>query len=62
MRLGMGLPTAGTSASTDAISRVAEGAEQIGLHSVWAFERQLSPSAVPSAVTSSSRAAGSVAG
>ncbi|WP_165367820.1 TIGR03619 family F420-dependent LLM class oxidoreductase [Phytoactinopolyspora endophytica] len=43
MKLGMALPTAGAHASADAISRVTEEAERIGLDSLWSFERQLSP-------------------
>lgn len=43
MKLGIGLPTAGVAASTEAITRVAEEAERIGLDSLWAFERLLSP-------------------
>ena len=43
MKLGLSLPTAGTTASTEAITEVAEGAERLGLDSVWAFERLLAP-------------------
>ncbi|MGH3585185.1 MAG: TIGR03619 family F420-dependent LLM class oxidoreductase [Pseudonocardia sp.] len=45
MRLGISLPTAGTTANSDAIATTAEAAERLGLHSVWSFERQLSPTA-----------------
>lgn len=45
MRLGISLPTAGPLATTDAIAEIAEGAERIGLDSVWSFERLLSPTA-----------------
>jgi probable F420-dependent oxidoreductase len=43
MRLGISLPTAGTLATTDAIAQIAEGAERIGLDSLWTFERLLAP-------------------
>lgn len=43
MDFGLSLPTAGRHASAEAIGGVAEGAERIGLDSVWAFERVLSP-------------------
>jgi probable F420-dependent oxidoreductase len=43
MKLGLALPTAGPYASVEAIGRVAEGAERIGLATVWAFERQIAP-------------------
>ena len=39
----MGLPTSGPMASPEAIGRVAEGAERIGLGAVWTFERLLRP-------------------
>jgi probable F420-dependent oxidoreductase len=45
MRLGIGLPTAGSLATADAIAQIAQGAEEIGLDSVWSFERQLAPTA-----------------
>ena len=38
-------PHGGSLATTEAIARIAEGAEQIGLDSVWSFERQLAPTA-----------------
>ncbi len=43
MKLGLGLPTAGELAGTEAIAKAAEGAEQLGLDSVWTFERLLAP-------------------
>ncbi|MDF5751615.1 TIGR03619 family F420-dependent LLM class oxidoreductase [Spongiactinospora sp. TRM90649] len=43
MDFGLALPTAGRFASAEAIGQVAEGAERIGLDSVWVFERLLSP-------------------
>lgn len=43
MKLGLGLPTAGDLADADAITQAAEGAERIGLDSIWTFERLLSP-------------------
>lgn len=43
MKLGLSLPTAGTTASTEAIVQVAEGAERLGLDTVWTFERVLAP-------------------
>jgi probable F420-dependent oxidoreductase len=43
MELGVHLPAAGSHASPEAISRVAEGAERIGLAAVWTFERWLHP-------------------
>lgn len=43
MKLGIGLPTAGDLASATAIAQTAEGAEQLGLNSVWVFERLLAP-------------------
>ena len=45
MKLGISLPTSGSTASADTISTVAETAERIGLDSVWTFERLLSPTA-----------------
>jgi probable F420-dependent oxidoreductase len=43
MELGMSLPHHGEFASTEAIVRVAQAAEQIGLGSLWVFERLLRP-------------------
>jgi probable F420-dependent oxidoreductase len=43
MRLGIALPTTGDSASAETITEVARTAERIGLHSLWTFERLLSP-------------------
>lgn len=43
MRYGLALPTSGEFAAADSIGAVAEGAERIGLDSVWVFERLLSP-------------------
>lgn len=43
MKLGLALPTAGDIAGVAAIAQAAEGAERIGLDSVWTFERLLSP-------------------
>jgi probable F420-dependent oxidoreductase len=45
MRLGIALPTTGDSASAETITEVASTAERIGLHSLWTFERLLSPTA-----------------
>jgi probable F420-dependent oxidoreductase len=45
MRLGVALPTTGDSASAETITEVARTAERIGLHSLWTFERLLSPTA-----------------
>jgi probable F420-dependent oxidoreductase len=45
MRLGIALPTTGDSASAETITEVASAAERIGLHSLWTFERLLSPTA-----------------
>jgi probable F420-dependent oxidoreductase len=45
VKLGISLPTTGSTASADTISTVAETAERIGLDSVWTFERLLSPTA-----------------
>ncbi|MGH3740633.1 MAG: TIGR03619 family F420-dependent LLM class oxidoreductase [Micromonosporaceae bacterium] len=54
MNLGVGLPTAGSTASPEAIAKLATGAERIGLASVWTFERQLLPTE-PTAIGGSSR-------
>lgn len=43
MRLGIALPTAGNENGAEAIAAAAEGAERIGLDSVWSFERLLLP-------------------
>lgn len=43
MLLGLALPTAGEWAGTEAIAKAAEGADRIGLDSVWTFERLLAP-------------------
>src|SRR5689334_16463482 len=43
VKLGVHLPVAGASASPEAIARVAEQAEQLGLDSVWAWERLMRP-------------------
>ncbi|WP_165978269.1 TIGR03619 family F420-dependent LLM class oxidoreductase [Actinomadura darangshiensis] len=43
VELGIGLPTSGRYASPEAIAQVAEGAERIGLGSVWTFDRLLRP-------------------
>jgi probable F420-dependent oxidoreductase len=43
MELGIGLPTMGRDTSPEAIGRVAESAERIGLAGVWAGERLLRP-------------------
>jgi len=45
VKLGITLPTTGSTASADTISTVAETAERIGLDTVWSFERLLSPTA-----------------
>ena len=41
MDLGVGLPTGGTASSTEAIVRIAQGAEQLGYTAVWVYERLL---------------------
>jgi probable F420-dependent oxidoreductase len=43
MEFGLGLPTKGNTASPEAIRRVAVAAEDMGLASVWTFERLLRP-------------------
>jgi probable F420-dependent oxidoreductase len=43
MRLGVSLPMAGGGASPEAILRVAQEAERVGLDSVWAWERLMRP-------------------
>lgn len=43
VKFGLGLPTAGQLASTSAIAQAAEGAERVGLSSVWVFERLIAP-------------------
>ncbi|WP_433473213.1 TIGR03619 family F420-dependent LLM class oxidoreductase [Spirillospora sp. CA-142024] len=43
VELGIGLPTSGRNASPETIAQVAEGAERIGLGSVWTFDRLLRP-------------------
>src|SRR5919198_4417758 len=43
MDLGVALPPAGSGASPEAIGRVAQQAERIGLGAVWTFERLLRP-------------------
>jgi probable F420-dependent oxidoreductase len=43
MKLGLVLPVSGSEASPEAIAAVAEGAERIGLDSVWTFERLMRP-------------------
>ena len=43
MKLGVHLPVAGRGASPEAIVRVAEEAERIGLDSVWSWERLMRP-------------------
>jgi probable F420-dependent oxidoreductase len=43
VELGIGLPTSGRHASPENIAQVAEGAERIGLGSVWTFDRLLRP-------------------
>jgi probable F420-dependent oxidoreductase len=43
MKLGIGLPTSAPLGSPEAIVQVAEGAERIGLTSLWTFERLLRP-------------------
>jgi probable F420-dependent oxidoreductase len=45
VKLGVSLPTTGSTASADTIGTVAETAERIGLDTVWTFERLLSPTA-----------------
>ena len=43
VKLGVHLPVSGRSASPEAIAEVAEQAEQLGLDSVWAWERLMRP-------------------
>jgi len=43
MEIGIALPHIGTNASPDAITQVAESAEQMGLGSLWVLERLLRP-------------------
>lgn len=43
MKLGLVLPSSGPEASPQAIAATAEGAERIGLASVWTFERLMRP-------------------
>src|SRR3954467_14623685 len=43
IKLGVHLPIAGAHASPESIARVAEQAEQLGLDSVWAWERLMRP-------------------
>ena len=43
MELGMSLPTSGHFASTESIIRVAQAAEEMGLGSIWTYERLLRP-------------------
>lgn len=45
MKLGIGLPTSAPLGSPEAIVKVADGAERIGLASLWTFERLLRPTA-----------------
>jgi probable F420-dependent oxidoreductase len=45
MKLGISLPTAAPLGSPEAIGKIAEGAERIGLASLWTFERLLRPTA-----------------
>src|ERR687884_854971 len=43
IKIGVHLPVAGREASPEAIARVAQEADRIGLDSVWSFDRQLRP-------------------
>jgi probable F420-dependent oxidoreductase len=43
IKIGVHLPMAGPEASPEAIARVAQEAERVGLDSVWSFDRQLRP-------------------
>src|SRR5690349_9289500 len=43
MKLGVNLPMAGSGASPEAITRVAQEAEEAGLDSVWGWERLMRP-------------------
>lgn len=43
VKLGVHLPVSGPSASPEAITRVAEQVEQLGLDSVWVWERLMRP-------------------
>jgi probable F420-dependent oxidoreductase len=45
VKLGIALPTSSPLGSPEAIVRIAEGAERIGLDSLWTFERLLRPTA-----------------
>jgi hypothetical protein len=42
-KLGLALPTSGPEASPETITGIAEGAERLGLASVWTFERLMRP-------------------
>lgn len=49
MELGIGLPVAGTFASTQAIAQIAKRADELDYAAVWTFERVLRPTAdIPS--------------
>ena len=43
MKLGFGLPVGGAWATPDTLARVAQAAERLGYHSLWAFQRLLYP-------------------
>jgi probable F420-dependent oxidoreductase len=43
VELGVALPSSGANASPEAIAKVAQGAERIGLGTVWTFERWMRP-------------------
>lgn len=43
MKLGFGLPVSGSWASVEHVSQVARQAETLGYHSLWSYQRLLSP-------------------
>src|SRR5688572_18178456 len=43
VRIGFGLPVSGSWATREHIARVATRAEELGYHSLWSFQRLLSP-------------------
>lgn len=43
MKIGFGLPVSGSWATPDTVAHVARRAEELGYHSLWTFQRLLSP-------------------
>ena len=43
MKIGFGLPVSGSWATPDTVAHVAHRAEELGYHSLWTFQRLLSP-------------------